>query len=273
MAGDWIKMEKNTPRKPEMFAIANLLSASRGDVFLGCFNLWCWADDNTADGNVRSVTTDVVDDISGLKGLGDALLKVGWLHARSGSLELPNFGRHMSESAKNRALTALRVEKSRRHKCNGESVTESLPEKRREENKTPLTPQGGKAVRKRAPPKPLPELPESLATSAMRSAWDKWLAYRRELHKPVTPTGAAQALKEFAQWGERRAVAAIEYTILKGWQGLREPDDSRSAPPEEIDPDEAERQRRAYDLKAQAEEMRRRDEERAREAANKGTKP
>lgn len=55
----------------------------------------------------------------------------------------------------------------------------------------------------------------------MVEAWERWVKYRREMGKPVTPTGQAQAFAEFTRTGVAAAVASINYTILKGWQGLQ----------------------------------------------------
>lgn len=68
------------------------------------------------------------------------------------------------------------------------------------------------------------ELPSELATDAFKAAWFEWCEHRRELRKPLTETSTKQQLRDFAQWGPARAVAAIHYTIGKGWQGIREPD-------------------------------------------------
>lgn len=48
------------------------------------------------------------------------------------------------------------------------------------------------------------------------------MKYRKEIKKPITPTMAESQLKNLAAMGEKRAVAMIENTIGKGWQGLRE---------------------------------------------------
>ena len=53
-------------------------------------------------------------------------------------------------------------------------------------------------------------------------AWHRWTKYRKEIKKPITPTMAESQLKNLAAMGEGRAVAMIENTISKGWQGLRE---------------------------------------------------
>lgn len=133
MAGDWIKVEKDTPDKPEILALAARLGVSQAEAFLACFRAWRWADSHTEDGNVRGVTPALLDTQVGVPGFAEALLEVGWLHARSGSLQFPNFDRHMSESAKKRALTGKRVSRHRVKSCNAGSVTKTLPEKRREE--------------------------------------------------------------------------------------------------------------------------------------------
>lgn len=55
-------------------------------------------------------------------------------------------------------------------------------------------------------------------------AWESWQAHRIEIKKPLKPTQTEKQLKMLASIGEERAVAMIEHTIEKGWQGLREED-------------------------------------------------
>ncbi len=54
-------------------------------------------------------------------------------------------------------------------------------------------------------------------------AWGKWVQFRREMKKKLTPSMIAEQFKEFAAIGETRTVAMILFTIKMGWQGLREP--------------------------------------------------
>lgn len=68
------------------------------------------------------------------------------------------------------------------------------------------------------------DLPEPLQTDQFRTAWGQWVAHRKEIKKPITPTMAETQLKQFAQWGQARASTAILHTIAKGWQGIREPE-------------------------------------------------
>jgi len=55
-------------------------------------------------------------------------------------------------------------------------------------------------------------------------AWTDWIAHRKEIRKPLKPTQIRKQLEELAAIGESRAIATINHTITKGWQGLREPD-------------------------------------------------
>lgn len=133
---DWIKVEKATLHKPEVLALSEALNIHPVHAFGLCVKFWMWCDDQILDGNARGVTKVTLDFVIGHTGMTDALLKVGWLRDRSGSLEIPHFDRHLSEGAKTRALTKERVRKTKA-KSNGEEVTEvtqePLLEKRRED--------------------------------------------------------------------------------------------------------------------------------------------
>ncbi len=75
--------------------------------------------------------------------------------------------------------------------------------------------------------KPSFDLP--FASDKFKEAWNSWIKHRSELKKHVKPgsEAAKRQLKMLAAWGEERAIAAIEHTIFKGWQGLREPEEER----------------------------------------------
>lgn len=140
MAGDWIKAEKSTPRKPEVLRIAAALGIDPDHAFGKCFRFWSWCDDHFAsdgesvteksDVSLPGVTSALLDSLAGGTGFTKAMLEVGWLKERRGVLEVPNFDRHLSQSAKARGLAAKRMEKHRLEKRDGASVTSASPEKR-----------------------------------------------------------------------------------------------------------------------------------------------
>jgi hypothetical protein len=138
MAGDWIKVEKATPGKPEVMAIADELGIHINHAFGLCVRFWGWCDDQMTDGHARRVTNVTLDAYFSHAGFATALVNVGWLRVRNGSLEVPNFDRHLSESAKNRALSGSRKQRQRSKDVTEMSRSErdecvTREEKRREE--------------------------------------------------------------------------------------------------------------------------------------------
>lgn len=140
MAGDWLKVEKATSRKPEVLRLAATLGISRREAFALCFEFWKWCDDQLESCYANGVTELMIDEEVGCVGFASALLDVGWLQVRNGSLEVPNFDRHLSQGAKSRALTAARMKKQRLKNSDDKVTRKPSPEKRREEkNKDSLT--------------------------------------------------------------------------------------------------------------------------------------
>jgi hypothetical protein len=133
MAGDWIKVRHDLPTDPAVIAIACRVDLSEDEVVGKLLRFWIWGDQQTRDGNAPGVTKSFLDRYLGVTGFADAMESAGWLMADSGGISIPNFERHISQSAKARALTSARVAKCKAGKSNGASVTKTLPEKRREE--------------------------------------------------------------------------------------------------------------------------------------------
>jgi hypothetical protein len=144
----WIKLETHTFDKVEVFSMAQELGIDPDSVVGKCCRVWAWFDANTTDGITKSVTTALLDRYCGITGFSQAMVNVGWMVIDDGDLFLPNYDRHNSQTAKDRALNAKRVAKSKKKaldnaegngKGNGESLPKSLDreEKRREDSKAP----------------------------------------------------------------------------------------------------------------------------------------
>lgn len=153
----WIKLELNTPDKPEVHLIAAALEISTEHA-LGCLcRIWIWADEQSLDGNALSVTESVLDRIASVTGFGKAMREVGWLTGSDGALCLPNFNNHNGETAKKRSLTARRAATHRQRNRNAPSVTSALPreDKIREDIRPPANaapPLAKKARKTEVPP-------------------------------------------------------------------------------------------------------------------------
>ena len=74
-------------------------------------------------------------------------------------------------------------------------------------------------------------IPNSLSTPKFTEAWENWVQHRKEIKKPLTVKSVEMQMKEFVTWGPTGAVEAIEYTIKKGWQGIRRPESETNSKP------------------------------------------
>jgi len=131
MAEFWIKVEKSTPDKPEIYEMAELLGIDPDAVLGKLIRFWCWADSNSANGHIKSVTSVLIDRVTHVQGFADAMKKAGWLEDGA----IPNFERHLGESAKKRAKDSERKRKSRNNSevCHTKNRTNQGLEKRRED--------------------------------------------------------------------------------------------------------------------------------------------
>lgn len=120
MAQDWIKIEKCTPTKPEMFLLAKIWNTTPSQAFVNCFQFWAWVDDNLTDQFLSGISKQNLDDhIMKIPGFTDALITVGWLretrHQNVTILSLQNYEKHLSRNAKNRSKNAKKQLNYRRN--------------------------------------------------------------------------------------------------------------------------------------------------------------
>ena len=187
MAGDWIKLQKDTPDKPEVLAIAARMNLDPDAVVGKLVRIWSWFDTHTIDGNANSVTFALLDRLAGVTGFAEQMTFVGWLDQKGHLLTLPNFKYHNGETAKKRALGKNRQNKHRNTdesnaNSNAPSVTKALPEKRREEKSIDI--QKERATSVACPP------------DVDQQIWDDWKQLRKAKKAPVTETVVNSARNE-----------------------------------------------------------------------------
>ena len=140
MAEHWIKIEKTTPDKPEIFEMADILDVDPDEILGKLIRVWGWMDSqfdemsaSCPEKNGQMSAFRPLDRVAGIKGFADAMKKVGWLEDG----RIPNFDRHLGESAKKRAKDAERKKMSRINADKRpQSVTKKVgPEEEEEEDK------------------------------------------------------------------------------------------------------------------------------------------
>lgn len=65
-------------------------------------------------------------------------------------------------------------------------------------------------------------LPPEIDDPRLVVAWESWQDHRKETKHPIKPTTAKGQIRQMVEWGVERSVAAIEYSIRQGWQGMFE---------------------------------------------------
>jgi hypothetical protein len=107
---------------------------------------------------------------------------------------------------------------------NARNVTDVTTTETETETETisPLPPKGAELVLAKGLSLPF----ESLEFSA---AWTDWVAYRKQIKKPLAEKTQVAQLAMLGKLNEPRAIGAIRLSIEKGWQGLFP--DKAPAPP------------------------------------------
>jgi hypothetical protein len=162
MAGEWIKMRIDLASDPAVVRIRRATGIDADAVVGKLHRLWAWADTHTADGTAAGLDVEWVDELTGCKGFGDAMIATGWLEADADGLRFANFERHNGRPAKVRALAKTRMERIR---C-APSATLAQPEeekrRRREEEE----------IKKPAAPVPTSDPPKASRSPApARVSW------------------------------------------------------------------------------------------------------
>lgn len=212
MAGDWIKFETSTPDKLEVAAIAVELSIDPDAVVGKLLRVWTWFDLHTQDGNADSVSPSVtkalLDRHVGVSGFCEAMISVGWMEQTESAITLPNFVRHNGKTAKTRCLTAKRVSEHKK-KGNASSVTSALPrEDNREEKSITHTHTATEPI--------VSNLPDWLVP-----AWSRLMDYfLATTGQRVDPIRAETMAMSLMRSGEAKALADIDFTILKGGKSI-----------------------------------------------------
>lgn len=127
---------------PAVVSIANELELDIDAVVGKLIRVWMWADNHVTNGDAF-VTLEFVDRVTQTSRFGYAMVNSGWLEElENGGIRFPKWERHMSKSAKTRALGQRRSQKYRNARVTTRASRSR--DQRREEKRdgSPLPPLG-----------------------------------------------------------------------------------------------------------------------------------
>ncbi len=205
MAGEWIKMRTNLWDDPRVSHLCDLVDQPEAMVVGGLYWLWSMADEHSEDGVLPGMALRAIDRKTGVAGLGDALVQIGWLAEVEGGIEVVKFSEHNGVSAKRRCQDAQRKASVRNPSASQADKSRTPTGAREEKNIKP-----SHTAREPIEPEPEPaEEPDSGAPFAMTLEWEpdpgrlKALAFRAGL----PPQTVADALAKFVIHHEAKGLA------------------------------------------------------------------
>jgi hypothetical protein len=144
---NWIKMRSNLWDDPRIAKICDITNKPEREVVGGLYWIWSMADDQSTDGRLEGLSLGAIDRKTGLKGLGAALVKIGWILESEDGVEIARFDEHNGASAKRRSTEAKRMQFVRKPKdsCSQPMQTESEHHAQLDKNRidnTPIVPTG-----------------------------------------------------------------------------------------------------------------------------------
>lgn len=152
-------MRSNLWNDPRIAKICDITNKPEREVIGGLYWIWSMADDQSTDGRLEGLSLGAIDRKTGLKGLGAALVKIGWILESEDGVEIARFDEHNGASAKRRSTEAKRMQFVRKPKdsCAQPMRTESEHHAKLDKNRidnTPIVPTGDMELEIEETPKP-----------------------------------------------------------------------------------------------------------------------
>ena len=200
-------MRSNLWDDPRIARLCDITGKKEAEVIGGLYWLWTMADVQTQDGMLNGLSTATIDRKTGVKGLGTALVKVGWVLETEEGIEIARFDEHNGASAKRRAYEAKRKQfvRTASEKCPLPMQTESGRGQELDKNRidiSPIVPTGDMILEVEECPKPEQPHPH--------------LARLRELFR-IQPTTPLDASASRAWEKNKKSAAALSE---EDWRAL-----------------------------------------------------
>ncbi len=104
----WIKMRTNLGDVPRVARLCDLTDSTEAAIIGGLYWLLSAADEHSEVGIMPGLTLRAIDRKTGIQGLAEALVSVGWLADHPEGVRISRFEEHNGSSAKRRSLDAQR---------------------------------------------------------------------------------------------------------------------------------------------------------------------
>ncbi len=110
MSQRWMKTELTLPDKIEVFEMSEILGINPDCVVGKLTRVWAWFNEHSTKGVEPISVVKILNNLVRDDCFCDAMEQVGWLVINRKTIKIPNFDRHNSKGAKQRAMAARRQE-------------------------------------------------------------------------------------------------------------------------------------------------------------------
>ena len=234
MTAHWIKVEKDTPAKPEVMRLAAVLDIDEFTVVGHLIAFWSWVDSNLSPECPRTQgTIRGLDRIAGRAGFCEAMIAVGWLSYSEGMFEIPKMGRHMGKSAKMRAEDQEKKQRKRdRQKASEKRPPEQGTNSGQEGDETGDQIREDEIRRKERENKNgeqgQPFIPEKMNTTECLKAFEDWCDYLDaagldSINPRYNGPQAEAVWKQAHRFGPEKWPLCVQFSIANGYKSIVEP--------------------------------------------------
>lgn len=224
-------MRLNLGDDPAVIFIATETGLDQDAVVGKLHRFWAWVSEHSTDGLMTNVVQDFVDRLIRTPGFAAAMVKAGWLGTDKKGLIIPKFDRHMSESAKKRAVNAIH-QRQKRQKIVREMSDDSGDESGTRSPSLSISNSLSDNKKNNALDQVEWIYPQNL-TAACQAEWLKWIEYKSSQAKRkryANADTAQTALNRFAKHGPNWFLSALEKARINSWQGPVEPENEYRKP-------------------------------------------
>ena len=234
MTAHWIKVEKDTPAKPEVMRLAALLDIDEFTVVGHLIAFWSWVDSNLSPECPRTQgTIRGLDRIAGRAGFCEAMIAVGWLSHSEGMFEIPKMGRHMGKSAKMRAEDQEKKQRKRdRQKASEKRPPEQGTKSGQEGDETGDQRREDEIRRKERENKNGKQgqafIPEKMNTAECLKAFEDWCDYLDaagldSINPRYNGPQAEAVWKQAHRFGPEKWPLCVQFSIANAYKSIVEP--------------------------------------------------
>jgi hypothetical protein len=203
--------------------------------------LWCYCGKyHFRDGRLTGYSPQEIESICGWWGQSERaiqnLVRVGFLEAVPDGYLVHDWDHWQGHFAVYHDRARKAAEERWKGHRNAKAMLEALhkhgssnaPAGQGSANSPTESPPTPKQAKKKKEDEKAPDIPLLLLTDEFQRTWSDWIKYRKEIGKPLKPTGMKRSLDQCEKMGVADAIEALKRAMVNGWRGFTFDDEDKN---------------------------------------------